>query len=338
MQECRRRSTSTSYQTSFCATMPPVTLRELPKADRTFWQQEYAQQAAQAVFDQNADYIRRALPRNEIDTLSLNEVAAHDRRGFYFHLPSILSWRTPPSTRMPAARLPRQPEWVAEWQNLDPGLALTSNSLNYPTMLYMAFAWSDDSVAAFSHESHRARYLRSSALCSLPPSDTPLFAIQYAVQRTPLYLTEHPSLVLLAAHDAYYLATTSELAAILGTSKNEPHKLQSANWLWDRASLDKGRDNRRAKDASMAAFRHATLDTVHSAIALYRRNGLVETFHAGLMHSYIPRPDPNMPAIGQALGGLISSDPPSRRGERHRSAKRRRSDDRDGDNGDTSAD
>lgn len=192
----------------------------------------------------------------------------------------------------------------------------------------MDYEWSESSRAAFYGESHRARYLRSSALCSLPPPDTPLYAVQYVIQRTPVYLTTLPSLVLFAAENHYYLATTTELGEILGLDRKEPRKLNSANWLWDRSSLDKGKDkdkdNRKHKDARMSAFKHDSLELAHVAITQYRRSGLSETFTAGDLYLRIPRPGSNAAAVGRGLGTLVSSDPPTRSGERHRFKKRKK--------------
>lgn len=69
------------------ATPSVSTLRNLPASERYFWKDSTAEQVKISVKDQNADYIKRALPGNEITVLALNEIAATRRRGFFYHLP-----------------------------------------------------------------------------------------------------------------------------------------------------------------------------------------------------------------------------------------------------------
>lgn len=199
----------------------------------------------------------------------------------------------------------------------------------------MNFKWTARARRNFFADSQRARYLRSSILANPPPNSTPLYGIQYAVQRCPVFATSENTLVIFATKDRYYLCRTSELETILGMEGAQTRKFGSANWLWDRDSLEKGKDRRKEKDAAMSAHSMLSLEDVfHSIIAQIRTSELPESYTvAGLKH-VIPRPTPESAAsIGTPLGSGRSADPPSRRGEIRKPRSRKQEDSADEEDG-----
>ncbi|KAK3703993.1 hypothetical protein LTR37_014096 [Vermiconidia calcicola] len=286
-------------------------IRDLAPSARQFWKQAVVDQLSQKVFDQNVDYHRRELPMNEVTVLSLNEIAVQHRKGFFFHLPPRPAWTTQADTD----RIP--PERVAKVTSAD-----------YPTIIYMPLVWSDKAVARFLADSHRGRYLRSNAFINPPASDTPLYGVQYAYQRCPVFQTSVDTQVMFATKGGYYVARTSVLVGILGI--DNAGKLGSANWLWDQSSLDKGRDHekRKSMNVAMRAFHLASLEEVYQHIVLQcSGGGLKESLMASEVGSIIPRPQPIIVSSGRALGSGLSANAPSRRGEkrkfRHRGTKRK---------------
>ncbi|SMR49932.1 unnamed protein product [Zymoseptoria tritici ST99CH_3D1] len=229
------------------------------------------------------------------------DVQAQRKCGFFFHLPPRQAWTTKPDVnRLPAERSPVAP----------------------------GFRWNDGDAEAYLADSQRARYLRASAIANPPPDYTPLFAIQYAIQRCPVFFTRTQSQIIFATPCAFYHGLTDEFGCILGRDHKDHSKLGSANWLWDRGSLDKGRDDRRAKDAQMGRFQRSSLLSLYNSIVQRCCNGeLQQSYEAVELRDLIPRPSVSAArSVGSQLGGGASADCPSRSGESHRprlSKKRR---------------
>ena len=291
---------------------PRSSLRNLQPSERFFWKETLSEQLSQKVIDQNADYGKRLLPENEVTALAFNEIAAKYRQGFCFHTPSRSAWTTAADEeRLPSERTPGAP------------------GSQYPTLLYMDFNWNEHTHAKFISEPQRGRYLKCSAISNPPGDETPLYAIQYAVQRCPVFDTPQASLIIFATESGYYLLSTTAAAATLGYDKKDPSKLGSANWLWDRASLDKGRDRdqRKERDTAMSPYKLADLEEVYLAIVQQcsEVGNLDATLTPRLLRDLIPRPDPDQASrTGSALGDGLSADPSTRRGEKHRFAPRKR--------------
>lgn len=200
-------------------------------------------------------------------------------------------------------------------------------SHDYPAIVYMPFNWNQRTYDAFIADSHRGRYLRSSIINNAPNDETPLYAIQFISQRAPIFVTTTPSLVFFATDSAYYVASTQELVSILGQDKKDDSKFTPAPWLWDESSLDKGKDNRRAKAEAMVRFYVPSLEDAYHRIISYCSAGgsLHETFTPSELRSIIPRPSASSAtSVGSALGAGKSSEPPSRRGEKHKFARRKK--------------
>ena len=202
-------------------------------------------------------------------------------------------------------------------------------SPEYPTIMCMPLAWSDQTYTGFTADTHRARYLRSSALVSASALlDCPLYPIQYAIRRCPVFATSSESQVIFATPSGYYVSSTSELEEILGLEK-KGSKLASANWLWDEKSLDKGRDDRRSKFAAMGVYHVASLEAVYDE--LMRRcsanNPNAVALTSQELQALIPRPSSQAADVGRQLGARVFAPLRSRKGARPfapRGKKRRR--------------
>lgn len=299
-------------------------LRTAQTSDRCFWAATTAEQFDQEVCDQNADYGKRVLPKNEVAVLALNEIAARHRRAFFFHLPSRQSWTSKPNdVRMPLARMPLAPGY--ELLNLTISLSLTLlRRPDYPTIVAMDFLWTQKSFSTFSQSPQRARYLNSSAMINHVPSYAPIYAIQYAsYYRCHIYLTEHESLVLVAAPVAFYLCTTLELDRILGHT--QARLLHSFPNIWNPPDAETSFMHEEQMEA-LANFRHATLEDVYHAVQARWydfENGLRSTYTGETLQTLIPRPvAASAREIGTPLGTGDSADHPSRRGVSRRSKPR----------------
>lgn len=81
------------------------TLRMLPTTADYF-----LQHCGETLMDKNLYGRVRELPRNEKDTMALNEIAARQRRAFFFFLPSHQVWKTPDREPLrPLSRVPPSP-------------------------------------------------------------------------------------------------------------------------------------------------------------------------------------------------------------------------------------
>lgn len=68
-------------------------LRDIPTSSRFFWRDELQEYLTQRVRDRTHDSTNdRDLPPNEIDCLALNEIAVSEGQGFFFFLPSRVSF------------------------------------------------------------------------------------------------------------------------------------------------------------------------------------------------------------------------------------------------------
>lgn len=81
----------------------------------------------------------------------------------------------------------------------------------------MNFVWSDDDRERFRQSSHRARYLRSSALVNNVPPSTPVYPIQFAhFQNFHLFATYQSSLVVFSTPEDFFVTTTAALEGTFG--------------------------------------------------------------------------------------------------------------------------
>lgn len=186
----------------------------------------------------------------------------------------------------------------------------------------MDLVWDKD-IDTFANDSHRARYLMSSAIMSPPPDCTPMYAIQYVSHQNGLiFSSDPPSLILIATKKTYYLCSTLDYERIFGQKRNNAGKLTLAPYLWNELLLQQGKDQaiRRQNMAAMAPFAISTLE--EACLALARRcsprsEDLQPTFSAAALKTVVPRADRVAAAsVGSTLGEGTTSEPPSRRGER----------------------
>lgn len=215
----------------------PATLRTLPTSPRHFWKESVEEQLSQEMHDRREHMITRPLPGHEIMAMALNEIAAHRGQGFFFHLPSRHYWKKyEDSSRLPAGRVPPTPRCVQyPRRHLVSKGTNVARSWNYQTLFFMRYAWTPEARAAFYRDSHRARYLRSSAIVSPPPNPTPLYAIQYTPSaQYPVAVTHVPTLVLLVNSD-FHLTTSVELERLFGRRSTSA---APATNLRDRALLE----------------------------------------------------------------------------------------------------
>jgi hypothetical protein len=194
-------------------------------------------------------------------------------------------------------------------------------------MLYMDFVWSAGGRQAFFADTHRARYLKSSAIINPPHGSTPLYAIQLIGSiRTLLYATD--SLVLFDGPSGYRLIHNAQADAIAGRhtgwfARQDPdHNLRidtakfKAIWTPDQDPTD----------GQIEQFLPLDVEGVYRTVLQHKSSGLLPSaFTAGDLKSIIPRPI--APETGVALGTTIgigaqvgtapssepSSEPPTRR-------------------------
>lgn len=188
-------------------------------------------------------------------------------------------------------------------------------------MLFMDFVWNESTRNDFLANSHRARYLRSSAIINPPRPVTPLFAIQFAAfNNVPLYLTPHESLIILAPSSGYYLLSTSDATRICATTPvrnadlaTPTRRLRIPPGLWtDSPSLaTTGFDPYWIEAASLhSLYQSICRMTVHGNVA--------PNWTAADLRSIIRRPTDPEPGVGlgtsvNCTGIERAAEPPSRR-------------------------
>ncbi len=162
----------------------------------------------------------------------------------------------------------------------------------------------------FFDTSHRSRYLLCDGLVNPPPSDTLLYAIQYAPGKTyPVYSMPTGSLVVLASASAFYLARSSTLEKVIGlwskkrkaTGADPELRLNTTPYIWD--------DPTSKKTASLSQFRvpdmSALYDQIVDQCSPHSGPGLAPTFTVDGFWQTIPRP--LSPESGIALGIPLAS-------------------------------
>ena len=186
----------------------------------------------------------------------------------------------------------------------------------------MQYRWTDASRTTFFDTSHRSRYLLCDGLINPPPSDTLLYAIQYANQKTyPIYSMPTDSLIVLASPSAFYLARSSTFEKIIGlwSGRNKPKdadpqfRLNPTPYIWD--------DPASTQAERLSPFRVSDMPTLYDRIVDQCTSGLTSTFTMDGFWQMIPRP--LTPKSGITLGTPLVSDyilnshsskPPTRRG------------------------
>ena len=92
---------------------PKLFLRDIPASGRYFWKESLAEQFALEMADRNPEQKLREMPKHEILTMALNEVAVDKGYGFFFYLAPRDGGRRVPSIDLcPSSRLPPPPGYV----------------------------------------------------------------------------------------------------------------------------------------------------------------------------------------------------------------------------------
>ncbi|GAB7356374.1 hypothetical protein MBLNU459_g7157t1 [Dothideomycetes sp. NU459] len=295
-----------------------ATLRDATPSESSFRKDTAAEHFAQFVVDKDMRGHKRELPGNEVTVMSLNELAAERRRGFFYHLLTREGWKKWPRVELlPESR-----------RHSVPGAC-------YPNMLYMDYVWSDEAHAAFQATPSRNRYLICDATMNPPPADTPLYAVQYVVHKIhPVYVTPRDSLVVFATDSCFYLAKTSQLddPAVLGhwrsrrppAGRDPDQRLATCPYLWETAGVTAGPGVASDWTVERAAMQPFSLDSLvelyEAFVKCCRLDHMAPTFDARQLGLVLPRPlDPErgLP-LGTPLGDAkLFSDPPSTRGRPH---------------------
>ncbi|KAG9568552.1 hypothetical protein KCU71_g2701, partial [Aureobasidium melanogenum] len=280
-----------------------TTIRDIEVSDRHFWKHDVTQQLSQKVMDVRGQGKQRKLHGNEITALGLNEIAAIRGRGYFFHMLTREAWTSWPGEELhPKSRVPPGP------------------GSRFPALLYMKYAWSDQSREAFLSETHRGRYLNSDIMINPPQPEAPLYAMQYVFTNNQfIYTTPVESLVLLATDNSFYLARTTDLERIGGmwpTGKRpprgpEPHKrLNTVGYVWDRTKDP-------VKADAMEPYKVRDLEELYERIVnCCDPLNLPSTFAASEVAQLVPRPrapEPGLPFGMADEGHFKSAYPPSRR-------------------------
>lgn len=87
-------------------------LRQLEQSGRHFWKESFHAQQQQKVKDKRSTGNHRLLPKNEVLTLALNEIAVTKSYGFFQYLPSRESLRSA-SDGTPVGRVPAAPGYAS---------------------------------------------------------------------------------------------------------------------------------------------------------------------------------------------------------------------------------
>jgi hypothetical protein len=187
----------------------------------------------------------------------------------------------------------------------------------------MDFVWSSSGRQAFFADTHRARYLKSSAIINPPHGSTPLHAIQLiASYRSLMYATD--SLVLFDTPSGYRLTPNVQADAIAGrynsySGRNDPDvalRIDTAKFkaIWKPLGPD-------PTNGQLDQFPVIDIEGIYRAVLQQtcKSSGALSAFTASKLKSIIPRPI--APEAGVALGTAIMaeteaepcSEPPSRR-------------------------
>jgi hypothetical protein len=82
-------------------------LRDIPRSNRYFWCETYAQQLALAISDMGCTDQSRSLGLNESAVMGLNEITAQEGQGYFFWHKTRDGWHKP--VKPPACPITRQP-------------------------------------------------------------------------------------------------------------------------------------------------------------------------------------------------------------------------------------
>lgn len=185
----------------------------------------------------------------------------------------------------------------------------------------MRWVWSEPGRTRFFDTGHRSRYLLCDGWLGIPEDDTPLYGIQHIFhERATIVITRSPSTVLLSTASKLYLASTLDLEGALGsrssrsfnatTPGGDPHRrIKSIASLW-RLSSGTARH-------ALEQFARPDIEAVyHRIVAACRDSNTQASISAHELRSQLPRPDAPTSGIGLGfpIGGILSSNPPSRRG------------------------
>ena len=196
----------------------------------------------------------------------------------------------------------------------------------------MDFVWDDEARSAFFADTHRGRYLRSDFIMNGPPSETPLYCIQYlGAMNDQLFATPHESLAIFSTSSSNYVFTMSELKRQL--EKAPQNRLSAPQYLWKPELLDNGKskmyDYKKRQRDGLEPSAVDNLEGVYAELLGYcagPQRRLWQSSTAEEVTQLLPRPA-QAATVGTALGEGQSAEPRSRRGEtRKRPAKPERGD------------
>lgn len=172
----------------------------------------------------------------------------------------------------------------------------------------MDFVWSAKGSAAFFSDTHRARYLKSSAIMNPPHDSTPLYALQHvSSERGLLYATAVDSMVILDGPTGHRFVTTSRADAIAGRYTGRFGRTDPDLALRIHTSRFKG--IWKPLEADSAASHLAELpildaESLYRSIRQFVSSGQIRsTFTAGELRNILPRPA--APELGAMLGSKI---------------------------------
>lgn len=166
----------------------------------------------------------------------------------------------------------------------------------------MDFVWSVSGRDAFFADTHRARYLKSSAIINAPDASVPLYAIQLATSdRSLLYATD--SLVLFDTPSGYRLIPNSQADTIAGRyngrfgvhDQDIALRIDTAKFtsFWKPLVRD-------LTNGQIAKIPVTDVEGAYREVLRYTSDQLPSSFTAGELRSLLPRP--LAPEFGVALG------------------------------------
>ena len=193
----------------------------------------------------------------------------------------------------------------------------------------MQYRWTDAARTNFFDTSHRSRYLLCDGLLNPPPSDTLLYAIQYATEKTyPIYSMPTESLVVLASASAFYLASSSTFERAIGlwSKRAKPKgadpkfRLNTTPYIWDNAALKEAERLNPFRVPDMPALYDQIIDQ-YASHGGSKTLAVAPTFTADRLWQTIPRPfSPESgiplgtPLVSNGIHNSHSSKPRTRRG------------------------
>ena len=185
----------------------------------------------------------------------------------------------------------------------------------------MRFVWDRRTQQNFFSQTHRGRYLLSSAAMNPPIDATPLFCIRLVYWKYCSVIANHiDELVLYQVKEppSFYLAKMSDLIALLGYIRGPQAKLNHAAFLWHSPGDEELSVEKQRLFDEMQRYRLDSTERVYECITRLcssTDDGVRPTISAGGLVRLFPRPRAMAAAsVGTALGEGVSSEPPSRRG------------------------